>query len=196
MPLKVGITGGIGSGKSTVCHIFELLGVPVYYADTRSRELVNAHGPVRSAIISLLGEEAYDGAVQNRAFIARKVFGNPDLLQQLNGIIHPAVAENFNTWSAGFEVPYLLKEAAILIESGSYKQLDELIVVTAPEEVRIRRVAKRDAATTEEIRRRMSHQLSDVERLAYADFHISNDDRDMLIPQVLGINRQLLALIN
>ena len=197
-PLRVGITGGIGSGKTTVCRIFEALGVPVYDADYWAKWLIVHDPEVRTAIVGLFGAEAYlpDGAY-NRPFVAAIVFENPEKLAALNAAVHPAVERHSRAWHeqqarAGY--PYTLKEAALMVESGSHRFLDALIVVTAPEEIRIRRVMERDGISEATVRARLRNQMPEAEKEALADFLIVNDGKHLLIPQVWVVHRSLLML--
>lgn len=195
--LKVGITGGIGSGKTTVCKVFETLGIPVYYADGKAKQLMVSDPRLVAGIKALFGPGSYlrDGAL-NRPFIAGLVFNNDEKLKQLNALVHPAVAEDAGRWHHAQEnVPYTLKEAALLFESGSYKQLDKLITVSAPEELRIQRVMERDHVSAEEVRARMNKQMPEEEKVKRSDFVIYNDGEHSLIRQVLDIHRALLAII-
>ena len=194
---RVGITGGIGSGKTTVCQIFESLGIPVYYADDWAKWLINNEGALKKGIVEIFGHEAYtpDGAY-NRPFVAKVVFDNKQKLAALNALVHPAVERHSHSWheeKAASGVPYTLKEAALIIESGSHQFLDFLIVVTAPEALRIQRVVQRDGATEEQVRARMANQLSEAEKVALADFVIVNDGTQALIPQVWRIHRAILT---
>jgi dephospho-CoA kinase len=194
--IKVGITGGIGSGKTTVCHIFEALQIPIYYADDRAKWLMTHDAAIKTAILDLFGEAAYleDGAL-NRGHIANIVFKNSSKLSELNQIVHPAVAKDGENWFERLvEVPYAIKEAALLIESGSHKQLDQLIVVTAPLPLRIERVMSRDNATREDIEARIAKQMEESAKVNLADFVINNDGQQALIPQVLKVHQQLLHL--
>lgn len=194
--LRVGVTGGIGSGKSTVCRIFESLGIPVYDADTWARWLIENDEAVKKGIIDLFGAEAYDaGGNYQRAFISNIVFDNPDKLQALNALVHPAVERHSSAWHDDWVqkgVPYTVKEAALMIESGSYRHLDFLIVVTAPEELRIERVRLRDGASAEAVRARISKQILEADRIKFATFVIQNDGRHSLIPQVWQAHRLIL----
>lgn len=195
--IKVGITGGIGSGKSTVCRIFETLQIPIYYADDRAKWLMSNEQNVKKEILSLFGEAAYfaDGSL-NRGHIASIVFKNSSKLSELNQIVHPAVAKDGKNWFNSLKnMPYAIKEAALLIESGSHKQLDKLIVVTAPLELRIERVMARDNAKKEDIEARIAKQMDEAEKVKLADFVIINDGQHPLIPQVLEIDRKLKGLI-
>lgn len=189
---RVGITGGIGSGKSLVCQIFEILGIPVYYADDRAKQLYFKQ-EIKEKIQSLLGSKAYINNQQiDRKWIAQEVFSSQDKLQALNGILHPAVAEDYRNWEEDQDhAAYILKEAAIMIESGSHQSLDHLILVTAPEGMRIQRVMARDQVTEQEVRSRMEKQMTDKEKLPYSDFVIRNDGSKSLIKQILEIHFDL-----
>lgn len=196
--LEVGITGGIGSGKTTVCRIFETLGIPVYSSDERAKSLMVENDNVRSAIESLFGEKAYLPSGQlDRAHLSSLVFEDKNLLEKLNAIVHPAVfadAEKWHAEQAG--VPYTLREAALLVESGSYLSLDKLIVVTAPRSLRIQRVMQRDGVGQREVEARMEKQLPEREKIAKADFVINNDGTHLIVPQVVDIHRSLLKFSN
>jgi len=195
--LRVGITGGIGSGKTTVCRIFETLGVPVYDADYWAKWLIANDPEVRAGIVALFGSDAYlpDGTY-HRAFVAAIVFNDPEKLAALNATVHPAVERHSREWHdqqalAGHA--YTLKEAALLVESGSHRFLDALIVVTAPEEIRIRRVMERDGISEPAVLARMRSQMPEAEKVALADYLIVNDEQHLLIPQVWAVHRELLA---
>lgn len=188
--MLVGLTGGIGSGKSTVARLFVALGVPVFQSDEEARQITDTDGTVRKAITDAFGE-VYNGSVLNRQLMAEKVFNNPNALKQLNAIVHPAVGKKFAQWvEQHHSFPVLLKEAAILIESGAHVGVDQIILVKADEQTRIQRVMKRNGWTEDEVRSRMSRQLSDSEKEAYADFVITNNE-EPLIPQVIAILEQL-----
>lgn len=195
--LRVGITGGIGSGKSMVCQMLHFMGVPIYYADIRAKWILSNQKAVIVAVKELFGEEAYlpDGAY-NRPFVAKMAFENPEKLAALNALVHPAVEEDSRLWheALGQIAPYTVKEAALMIESGSHRFLDKLVVVTAPEDVRLARVVARDGLAEADVRRRMANQLPEAEKLRLADFVIQNDGRTPLIPQVVALHRALLAL--
>jgi dephospho-CoA kinase len=192
--LKVGITGNIGSGKSTLVRIFAQLGVPVYDADSRAKAVMVEDEILVSQIKNLLGANAYNSQGSlNRAEISQQVFNNAQLLQQLNALVHPALFKDFDNWVLKQNAPYILKEAALLIESESYKNLDVLIVVLADEEIRLKRSMARDGVTQDAILARMRNQMPQEEKAKFAQFIIQNND-DLLIPQVLKIHQQLLAL--
>ena len=193
--LRVGITGGIGSGKTTVCHIFESLGIPVYVADYWAKWLIMNDPEVKQAITGLFGPEAYlpDGAY-NRALVSGIVFHDPEKLAALNAAVHPAVERHARAWheaQAQQGVPYTLKEAALLVENRSYQLLDRLIVVTAPEDLRIRRVMQRDGISEAAVRARMKNQLPEAEKVQVADFVIVNDGAQSLVQQVWAVHQVL-----
>lgn len=190
--LKVGVTGGIGSGKSIVCRVLQVLGVPVFNADAEAKALYSLP-PVRSAVIRQFGEACYVGDVLDRQALADRVFHDPDALQRLNAIIHPAVRERFRTWSADRSNAYVVMEAAILAETGGDKAFDHVVVVTAPEDLRIKRVMARDGVGEKEVRARIQNQVDEAARLAIADTVIVNDDHTLVIPQVLALHRKLAA---
>ena len=193
---KIGITGGIGSGKSTACRIFETLGIPVYDADTQAKKIMITDMAVKSQIRDLLGKDAYyrNGKL-NKEFVSSKIFSNKYLLEGISQIVHPAVNNESLRWMEVHKldkmIPYVIKEAALLIESGSYKALDKLIVVTCPEDIRIQRVMERDKLTYEEVKRKVDVQMPETEKLRFADFIIVNDGIMSLIQQVRTIHMQL-----
>ena len=193
--LKVGITGGIGTGKSIVCSIFSVLGIPTYDADARSKWLTEQDPQIRKELIAIFGSEVFIGESLNRPFLAAVAFADATKTQTLNAIIHPAVAKDFASWVITQEgAPYVVKEAALLFESGSAKELDSMIVVSAPLELRINRVMKRDPQRTEkQIRDIISRQWSEEEKKALADHIVVNDDLQLVVPQVLGLHQQFLS---
>ncbi len=195
-PLKVGITGGIGAGKTLVCQMFRILGIPVYNADERAKLLMVQDDVVIDSIKNLFGEKAYIGDRKlNVLYLANHVFSDKEKLSLLNGVVHPAVAKDFESWQLNYQKePYLIKEAALLVESKSYKVLTYLVTVTAPIDLRIARVLARDKhRTVQNIEDIISRQLSDEEKIAKSEFVIVNDNNSLLIPQVLDIH---LSLIN
>ncbi len=191
----IGITGGIGSGKTTVCKIFETLGIPVYYADDRAKWLMTHDTDLIAGIQQIFGEAAYfENGELNRPYIGQIAFNNAEKLAQLNALVHPAVLRDGNEWQqAQQHVPYTLKEAALLYESGSYLDLDQMIVVTAPKEVRIQRVMQRDQLSREAVEARIDKQMPEEEKVKKADFVIYNDGEKALIPQILSIHHQLIT---
>lgn len=194
-PLQIGITGGIGSGKSLVCKIFNLLGISVYDADSHAKALMTTDGILVTQIQKEFGDLSYhkDGSL-NREWLASHVFSGTDKLQRLNSLVHPRVGADYQRWlEAHPEEPYVLKEAALLFESGSYRLLDKIIVVSAPEEVRRVRVLKRDPhRTVEQFKEIVEKQLSEAEKMQRADYLIVNDDKKLVIPQVLHIHEELI----
>ncbi len=189
--IVVGLTGGIGSGKSTIAKAFAALGIAVFNSDEQAKALIATDAQVKERIIAAFGEEAYQNGEYNRAYIAQIVFNNSEKLAILNGIVHPALAEYFKQWAKEQTSPYVLKEAAILFESGSYKDCDYIITVTAPEEVRIARVMARDHCTEAQVRARMAQQWSDAQRIALSDAVIENIDLERAKEQVKRINDEL-----
>lgn len=194
---KVGITGGIGSGKSTACLCFKALGIPVYDADTRARALMVKDESLISAIQAAFGQEAYLPNKQlNRPWLAQRVFHDPEAVKQLNSLVHPRVHADFASWEAAQpdSVPYVLDEAALLIESGGYKRMDALILVTAPEDERVRRVLARDPQRDEaQVRAIIARQLPEAEKRPLANFVLENDGQRLLSTQVWEIHRALCA---
>ncbi len=192
--LKIGITGGIGSGKSTVAKVFETLGIPVYNADDAAKRLMQEDPDVKKQIIFLFGEKAYDQGKLNRSWISEQVFGNPEKVKALNAIVHPATIRDAHMWMNQQQTPYTLKEAALIFESGSEKELNYVIGVDAPQELRIQRVMERDNTTREAILQRMNNQLDESEKINRCDFIIHNDGKQLVIPQVITLHQQLVAL--
>lgn len=192
--LRVGLTGGIGSGKTTVSEIFQTIGIPVYNADHEAKQLMNNDAEIRSAIINAFGEESYKGTVINRSFLISNVFYDEQKLATLNSIVHPATIADAQKWMTRQSGPYALKEAAIIFETGADQYLDYVIGVTAPEQLRIDRLMKRDNRTKEEVREWMSRQMDEKEKISKCNFVIHNDEQQMLIPQVLALHEKLLQL--
>ena len=195
--LKVGITGGIGSGKTIVCRVFTILGVPVYDSDYRAK-WVMAHDPrLRQELTAVFGEKTYTSAGQlDRPYLASLVFNQPDKLKQLNSLVHPRVKDDFTNWLAAHQNhPYILKEAALMYESKAYKQVQKVITVSAPLELRLARVLQRDAhRQAADVQAIIDKQLSEAERQQRADFIIFNNDRQPVIPQVLALHQTLLHM--
>ena len=193
--MNIGVTGGIGSGKSIVCKLFSCLGIPVYDADSRAKWLTSHDAGIRRAVINLLGPQSYSvNGEYNRSFVSAQVFNNPGLLKKLNGIIHPAVGTDTDAWTKLHDdAPYVIKEAAIMNRAGDHNNLDFVIVVKASMELRLKRIKNRDAHRSEdEIRAIIARQISDEERDAIADFSIDNNENAALIPQVLQLHRLFL----
>ncbi|WP_179413595.1 dephospho-CoA kinase [Mucilaginibacter sp. E4BP6] len=194
--LKIGITGNIGSGKTTVSKIFEVLGIPVFYADDEAKKVMVDDDILVNELKQTFGSESYfeDGTL-NRKHIAGIVFNNEAELKKLNAIVHPAVFRAFDNWVPRFKnAPYVLKEAALLFESSSYKMCDKSIMVTSPLELRIERVILRDGLSRDEILNREARQFSEEKKLQLADYAIKNDNTELVIPQVLALHKQFLEL--
>jgi dephospho-CoA kinase len=194
--LKIGITGNIGSGKTTVSHLFELLGVPVFYSDDAAKKVMTADADLIAGIKHAFGPGAYlaDGNL-NRKYIANIVFNNEAQLQKLNALAHPAVFRAFDAWALQHSnAPFILKEAAILFESGSYKDCDYTILVTAPTPMRIARVMQRDGISEADALSRNTKQMPEEEKQTLASFVLPNDNSRLLIPQVLALHEQFLKL--
>lgn len=195
-PLKIGITGGIGSGKTLVSRLFSILGIPVYDADTRAKWLINFHPEVKKEITQFLGEESYSEGRLNTRYVAEKVFNDKAKTEKINAIVHPRVGEDFADWAKQHDdFPYLLKEAALLYESGSYKQLDKIIVVSAPAELKLQRIILRDPQrSVEEVKAIMDKQMPDRDKQKMADFIVYNDEQQLVIPQVIALDKQIRGL--
>lgn len=194
--IKVGITGGIGSGKTTVCRVFELLGIPVFYADNVAKTIMQTDSQLKNEILNAFGQESYlvDGQL-NRPYISSIVFKDQSQLNKLNALVHPAVFRAFDRWIAEQkDVPYILKEAALLYESESYKMCDLSILVISPESTRISRIKARDHISEEEIMLRMKRQFSDEQKMKLANHILINDENRLLIPQILDLHLQFLKI--
>lgn len=191
--LRVGLTGGIGSGKSLISSILIKLGVPVYHADSEARRLMD-HDPIlKKKIIEGFGEKAYDKDGLDREFLASQIFDDREKLLSVNAMVHPVVHEDFLQWTNRHKAsPYVVEEAAILIESGAYKEMDHTVLVTAPEELRISRVMERDGTGRDAVLKRMSHQMKEAKLKKLADHLIINDEKQMLLPQVITLHNKLL----
>jgi dephospho-CoA kinase len=188
----IGVTGGIGSGKTVVCKIFNSLGIPVYDSDLSAREIINSNSTVRKQIEKLFGTGIYTDKGLDRTEVARLVFESPGLLTSLNDIVHPAVGASFNAWKQKQTgCPFVIKEAAILFESGAHKQTDAVISVVAPETLRIKRIMERDGRSETQIRSIMQRQMSDKERVRQSDYVIVNDDTTPVLEQVLQLFDEL-----
>lgn len=192
MPRIIGLTGGIGSGKSKVALRFSALGVPCYIADDRAKDLMNTSAYLKDAVCKVFGPESYLDGVLNRPYIANVVFKDATALAQLNALVHPAVAQDFIEWVAKQEAPYVIKEAAILFENGGSKLCDSIILITAPEAVRLDRVLARDNSSVEAIQDRMSKQWSDARKIPLADYHIENMEWSDTILKIDTIHQELI----
>ena len=196
MMLKVGITGGIGSGKTTVCKVFELLGIPVFYADDVAKSIMQTDPVLKTALLDTFGENSYtkDGML-NRAYISSIVFNDKQELEKLNSLVHPAVLRAFDNWVLEHhESPYVIKEAALLYESGGFKMCNKSILVIAPTLIKMNRVKLRDGISEEDIQLRMNRQFSDEMKIKYADHILNNDEKQLLIPQIIQLHQQFLLI--
>lgn len=193
--IKLGITGGIGSGKSTVSEIFSLCNVPVYIADTESKRLVATSPVIKEKLINIYGEELFEGGVLNKALLASHIFNDKAKLEQVNAIIHPEVEKDFKEWVISHaHSPVIAHEAAILFESGFNKLMDKIVMVYTPLEIRLERTMKRDHTTREKVLERIHNQMPDEEKAKLSDFVIVNDGAHSLIEQVLDILKQVKDL--
>lgn len=189
----VGLTGGIGSGKTTVASLFEDFGIPIYIADVRAKHLMNNSEEIKKKIQNFLGANAYTNNGLNTVYVAKKVFSDKNLLAKLNNIVHPEVDKDFKEWYAAQESPYVIKEAAILFENGGYKKCGYIVLVTAPLEDRVERVIKRDKVSSAEVLKRINNQWPDVRKRSLSDAVINNTTLSQLEPQVKRIHTHLLV---
>lgn len=195
IPILVGITGGIGSGKSTVAKIFTLLDIPIYFADDRAKWLMSNDELLKNQIIEAFGTECFDAEGNlDRSFLAKSVFSDSEKVKTINSLVHPAVGRDFSDWASKHNTPYVLKEAALIFETGSNQALDFVINVSSPLKVRIARTLMRDPFRSEEqVNQIINQQLPDEQKNELADFVIKNTDNKLLIPQVLKIHQQLIS---
>ena len=194
MVLKVGLTGGIGSGKSTVAQIFEVLGIPVYYADFEAKRLMNEDAELRSAITKFFGNDAYANNTLNRKYISSIVFSDPVKLELLNSIVHPATKKDSDKWMDQQTTFYAIHEAALIFEAKVSDRLDHVIGVSSPEALRIKRAMERDNISRGEVLQRMNKQLDEETKMSKCDFLLTNDEKQLLIPQVLELHEKLIQL--
>ncbi|RYD57825.1 MAG: dephospho-CoA kinase [Sphingobacteriales bacterium] len=194
--LKVGITGGIGSGKSTVCQVFETLGIPVFYADRAAKYLMENDAVLVDGIKLLFGVDTYKAGKIDREKVASIVFAKPDMLEKLNALIHPATVRYGQQWMLKQTSPYVIKEAAIFFESGTYKDMDVMVGVSAPQTLRIWRTIGRDGITQEKVLERIANQMDEEEKMKRCDYVVINDDETALLPQILQLHKELLQKAN
>ncbi|MEO8412922.1 MAG: dephospho-CoA kinase [Ginsengibacter sp.] len=192
---KIGLTGGIGSGKSTVACIFEVLGIPVYYADDAAKKLMMVNGELKASIIGAFGKEAYTDGNLNRGYIAAAVFNDTEKLQLLNTLVHPATIKDASEWFQKQTAPYVIKEAALIFESGANKELDYVIGVKSPLDLRVQRAMERDNISADEVKARIDKQMDEESKLRLCDYVIVNNEEQMLIPQVLAIHKKFLKSV-
>lgn len=192
--LKIGITGGIGSGKTTVAKVFEILGIPVYYADDEAKRIMNEDSALKKKITAVFGNESYENGKLNKPYLASVVFNDSYKLDLLNSIVHPATIKDAELWMQNKKTAYALKEAALLFESGAAENLDYVIGVTAPQHLRIKRVMERDGVTKDEVLKRINRQIEEDIKIKLCDFVIVNDEQRLVIPQVLALHEKLSSL--
>jgi dephospho-CoA kinase len=194
MTLRIGLTGGIGSGKTTVAHIFEVLGIPVYYADAAAKKIMNEDSEVKIKIVGHFGEQAYKNNILDRHWLAAEIFNNPEKLTLLNSIVHPATIADAEAWMKQQATPYAVKEAALIFESGAEKHLDFVIGVSSPQALRIQRVMQRENTTEEMVMARLNRQMNEEEKMQRCDFVLINNEEELLLPQVIALHEKLLLL--
>ena len=192
--LKIGLTGGIGSGKSTVAKVFEVLGIPVYYADDAAKRLMNEDEELKEKIKKEFGQSIYKEEKLDRKKLANIVFTSPEKLNLLNALVHPATIKDAEKWMQEQTSPYCIKEAALIFESGAHEHLDYVIGVSTPAAQSIQRTMQRDHITREEVVARMDKQMDDTIKMKLCDFIIKNDEQEMILPQVLDLHNKLLSL--
>ena len=191
--IKIGLTGGIGSGKTTVAKIFELLGIPVYYADDAAKRIMNEDEELKTAIQKQFGKDAYDNEGLDRTFLSAKVFTDPVQLEILNSLVHPATIRDAAKWMSQQKTSYTIKEAALIFESGSAEHLDYVIGVYAPTQLRIKRAMERNHLGYEEVTQRINKQVDENIKMKLCDFVIYNDEQHLLITQVIELHKKLLS---
>jgi len=188
--IKIGITGGIGSGKSLICEVFTRLGVPVYYADDEAHYITDHDPEIREKLISLTGDHVYSGTELNRQVLSAYIFNNKSLLEQVNQIIHPKVVTHFNYWcNHHADHPYIIQESAILFENDAYKYFDKIVTISAPEPIRIKRVLSRKNMTPEKIKAILRNQLDEKEKISRSHYIVINDNRQLVLPQILHLHQ-------
>ena len=194
--LKIGITGGIGSGKTTVCKVFETLGIPVYNADTQAKLLMNTDPELKASLQGYFGSDIYVDGILVRHRLAEIIFNDREALEKVNSWVHPAVARDFERWRSMQTSPYVLEEAAIIFESNIMHRFEKIILVTAPEDLRIERVCARDHVAPEAVQKRMANQWPEEKRIALADYVIYNDNLRLITPQVMAIHKSICGSLN
>lgn len=195
VPVLVGLTGGIGAGKSTIAKFFTLLGIPIYYADDRAKWLMSNNSVLKRQVLDTFGDESFtqDGEI-NRLFLAKTIFADPEKTAIINAFVHPAVKRDFRHWTENQKTPYIIKEAALLFETGSYQDLDKTILVAAPLEIRIARVMARDPHRDQnQIHDIVARQLPEEQKKELTDFLVDNTGDILVIPQVLKIHNSLIS---
>lgn len=194
MPLRIGLTGGIGSGKSTIAKVFEVLGIPVYYADEEAKRVMNEDESLKEQIIQHFGQEAYKDGLLDRKYISAIVFNNREMLELLNSIVHPVTLRDSERWMQQQATPYAIKEAALIFETNAQENLDYVIGVAAPTPLRFHRAMQRDSVTREEVQSRMNRQIQESVKMKLCDFIIHNDEQQLVMPQVVALHEKILSL--
>jgi dephospho-CoA kinase len=194
--MRLGITGGIGSGKTSVCKVFRVLGIPVFYADPEANLVMNNDKFIIKEINKLAGSDLYSDGTMDRRKLASLIFNDQDLLKKVNSLVHPVVFDNFKQWTAIQDSPYVIMEAAILFESGASELVDRIATVFAPVEERISRVTQRNTLSREEVMERINNQMSDADRIKKSDYVINNSENEMIIPAILKIHEDILEHLN
>jgi dephospho-CoA kinase len=194
--MKLGITGGIGSGKTSVCRVFKVLGIPVFSADPEAQKILNNDKNIISTINKIAGKDLYPDGTLDRMQLASLIFKNPEILKKVNSIVHPVVFDAFDKWADLQDAPYIIMEAAILFESGASVLVDRVATVYAPVEERIERVTRRNRLTREQVMDRIRNQMDDKTRIKLSDYTINNSENDMIIPVILKIHEDLLNHLN
>jgi dephospho-CoA kinase len=194
--LKLGVTGGIGSGKTTVCKVFAVLGIPVFSADVEAKRIQDNDRDLQKKINSLAGKDLFASGKLDRAEMAKLIFNNKDLLEKVNSVVHPVVFKYFREWAVSQDSPYSVMEAAILFESGASRMMDRIVTVVTPMEERIERLVRGNKFTREQITERVKNQIDDESRIKQSDYVIFNSENDMIVPAVLGIHGEMLKLYN
>ncbi len=190
----IGLTGGIGSGKSTVRRVFASMGIPTYDADGEAKKIMISDEALIAGIKELLGNESYTNTGElNKGYISKQIFNNKNLLEKMNALVHPVVKAHFRRWANLQDAPYVIKEVAILYEAGFDKETDSVIAVSAPEDVRIARVCKRDNTNPEAVRARIRNQMSEAEKIKRSEYHIINDGKTAILPQILEIHQKIIT---
>ncbi len=190
---KIGITGGIGSGKTYVASVFQSLGIPIFNADIQAKKIMTSSKKLIKLLKEEFGNDIYKDSDLNKEKLASIVFSNSDKLQKLNSLVHPIVKEEFNNWCKKQTSPYVIKEAAILFESNSHIGLDAVICVSAPLDLRMRRLLNRDDYSKKEIKKRIENQISQEEKEKLSDYIIVNDEKDLLLPKIIKFHKELLS---
>jgi dephospho-CoA kinase len=192
--MKLGVTGGIGSGKTSVCKVFNVLGIPVFSADYEARKIMDSDEEIIEKVKTISGKNVYSSGYLNRVELAQLIFNNEKLLGEINAVVHPVVLEKFIAWEISATSPYVIMEAAILFESGASELVDRVVSVVAPVEERIERVIRRNSLTREQVLDRIKNQMEDEERIRLSDYVIYNSEHEMVIPAIIHIHEEMLAL--